>query len=264
MDITSVFHAVILGIVEGVTEFLPISSTGHLILASRILSIPQTDFIKSFEIVIQFAAILSVVAIYWQSFIKNIEVMKRVIVAFIPTAIIGLVLYKIIKTFLLGETTVVLISLFVVGIILVVFEWLHKEKSGAVQSIEGISYAHAFTIGVVQSIAMIPGVSRSAATILGGLSLNISRRTIVEFSFLLAVPTMCAATALDVIKNYQVFEGANIGFLLIGFITSFVVAYLSIKFLISYVQRHTFIAFGIYRIALALVFWLLLRLSLIA
>ncbi len=251
----TILHSIILGIVEGITEFLPISSTGHLILVSHLLNIAQTDYLKSFEIIIQLGAILSVVLIYWKSFL-DIENLKKIIVGFIPTGIIGLTVYKLIKHYLLGNEVVVLWSLLLGGVALIVFELYHKEKEDAVEDMHSISYKQAMYIGLFQTIAIIPGVSRSAATIIGGLLLGLKRKTIVEFSFLLAVPTMLAATGLDVLKNLSLFSMDHIGTLSIGFIVSFVVAFGSIKFLLAFIKTHNFIPFGVYRILLALIFFI--------
>lgn len=248
-------HALILGIIEGVSEFLPISSTGHLILTSSLLHLKQTDFQKSFEIAIQLGAILSVVVLYWRVLLINLEILKRVIMAFIPTAILGLIFYKIIKRVLLGSNMVVLCSLLIGGIFLVLFELWHREKEGASEELSHISYSKSFIIGLCQSVAMIPGVSRSAATIIGGLILGIKRKTIVEFSFLLAVPTMAAATGLDLMKSGAHFSTEEFYLLLTGFVSSFIVALLSIKWLTHFIKNHTFISFGIYRILIFLFFW---------
>ncbi len=244
--------AAILGIVEGFTEFLPISSTAHLILASDILNISQSNFTKTFEIAIQSGAILAVVALYWRRFLEK-ESLKKVIVAFIPTGIIGLVFYKIAKDYLLGSTAVVLWSLAIGGLLLIVFERFFKGREG-VGDIKDLSYAKAAGIGLFQSIAIIPGVSRAASTIVGGMLMGIRREAIVEFSFLLAVPTMLAATGLDLLKNYREFSTSDFGVLAIGFAVSFVTAILSIKFLLNYVRKHSFTAFGVYRIILVAVF----------
>jgi len=246
-------NAVLLGIVEGITEFLPISSTGHLVLAGDLLRISQTEFVKSFEIAIQLGAILSVVVLYWQRVIVNWEIWKRIIAAFIPTAILGAIFYKIIKGVLLGNNTVIVYSLLIGGILIILFEWLYKEKEHSIKEIEKIPLKKAAYIGIFQSIAMIPGVSRSAATILGGMALGVNRQAIVEFSFLLAAPTMLAATALDLLKSGGNFTAGEFGILLIGFIVSFAVAILAIKFLLQFIKNHTFISFGIYRIILALI-----------
>ncbi|MCK9363067.1 MAG: undecaprenyl-diphosphate phosphatase [Syntrophales bacterium] len=254
MEITT---ALILGIVEGFSEFLPISSTGHLILAGKLLGLAESDFVKSFDIAIQLGAILSVVVLYWRELLVNWETIKKVAVAFLPTGVIGFVLYKIIKNILLGSTAVVLWSLLIGGIILIVFEMLHREKDDATKSLSEITYMQSFLIGVFQSLAVIPGVSRSAATIVGGLILGMKRTIIVEFSFLLAVPTMLAATVYDLYKNGAIFSVLQLNYLAVGFLTSFIVALASIKFLIRFVQNHTFILFGIYRIALVLVWFAL-------
>jgi len=248
-------HALILGIVEGFSEFLPISSTGHLILTSYLLHLKQTDFQKSFEIAIQLGAILSVVVLYWRALLVNFEILKRVITAFIPTAILGFIFYKIIRRVLLGSNTVVLYSLLIGGIFLVLFELWHREKEGASEELSDISYSKSFIIGLCQAVAMIPGVSRSAATIIGGLILGIKRKTIVEFSFLLAVPTMVAATGLDLMKSGGHFSMEEFYLLLMGFVSSFITALLSIKWLIHFIKNHTFISFGIYRILIFLLFW---------
>jgi len=249
--------ALILGIVEGFSEFLPISSTSHLILAGKLLGLAESDFVKSFDIAIQLGAILSVVVLYWRELLVNWETIKKVAVAFLPTGVIGFVLYKIIKNILLGSTAVVLWSLLIGGIILIVFEMLHREKDDATKSLSEITYMQSFLIGVFQSLAVIPGVSRSAATIVGGLILGMKRTIIVEFSFLLAVPTMLAATVYDLYKNGAIFSVLQLNYLAVGFLTSFIVALASIKFLIRFVQNHTFILFGIYRIALVLVWFAL-------
>jgi undecaprenyl-diphosphatase len=248
-------HTLILGIIEGVSEFLPISSTGHLMLASYLLHLKQTEFQKSFEIAIQLGAILSVVVLYWRALLVNFEILKRIITAFIPTAILGFIFYKIIKRVLLGSNTVVLYSLLIGGIFLILFELWHREKESASEEISDISYSKSFMIGLCQAVAMIPGVSRSAATIIGGLVLGIKRKTVVEFSFLLSVPTMVAATALDLMKSGGHFSSEEFNLLLVGFISSFIVALLSIKWLIHFIKNHTFISFGIYRILISLLFW---------
>ncbi|MBF0478054.1 MAG: undecaprenyl-diphosphate phosphatase [Candidatus Omnitrophica bacterium] len=246
--------ALILGMVEGITEFLPISSTGHLILTSKLLHLADSEFLKSFEIIIQLGAILSVVVLYWKSFFTNLATVKRIAVAFLPTAVIGFIFYKLIKKFLLSNSDIVIWSLLLGGIFLIIFEMLHKENTDSSQGILAISYKQAFFIGIFQSFAMIPGVSRSAATIIGGMFLGISRKTIVEFSFLLAVPTMGAAVGLDLIKNSPSFAAEQFGFLATGFIVSFIVALAAIKFLLSYIQKNNFIPFGFYRIIVAIIF----------
>lgn len=253
----NILDAFILGVVEGITEFLPISSTGHLILASEILKLGKTEFLKTFEIVIQLGAIFSVVVLYWRRFFLDQEALKKIIVALMPTLLIGALFYKIVKNYFLGNSMVVVWSLFIGGIVLIAFEMLHKEKEGAIEEMDNISYPKALALGVFQSIAIVPGVSRSASTILGGLILGLKRKTIVEFSFLLAVPTMLAASTLDLYKNYQFFSVDQFGVLALGFVVAFVTALLSIKWLLGFIKNHSFIGFGVYRVLAAVLFWLI-------
>ena len=245
--------ALILGIVEGITEFLPVSSTGHLILTSTLMHLSDSEFLKSFEIAIQLGAMLSVVVLYWKQIFTNRETFQKIVAGFLPTGILGLLLYKTIKQYLLGNEHVVVIALILGGIVMILLElWIRKRSAGTGE----ITYRNAFLIGLFQSISMIPGVSRSAATIIGGLCLGIDRAKIVEFSFLLALPTMAAATGLDLIKSASSFSSAQFEVLAIGFIVSWIVALLSIKFLLRFIQHHTFIAFGIYRIIAGIIFWM--------
>ncbi|HAU07428.1 MAG: Undecaprenyl-diphosphatase [Candidatus Yanofskybacteria bacterium GW2011_GWF1_44_227] len=252
------WQSIILGIVEGLTEFLPISSTAHLILGGKILNIVQTEFVKSFEIVIQLGAILAVIWLYWKRIVSSKEIIKRIIVAFLPTAIFGFLLYKIFKGYLMENLAVIVWALILGGILLIVFEYWHKEKADAAENIEDISYKNCFLIGTCQAIAMVPGVSRAGATILGGLFLGIKRKTIVEFSFLLAVPTMLAATGYDLLKTGFTFSADQFGQLSVGLIVSFLVAILAIKFLLRYIQQHDFKLFGLYRIIIGLIFLLII------
>ena len=264
MYLEAIFNPIVLGAVEGITEFLPISSTAHLILTSRLLGLEQTEFQKSFNIIVQVGAILAIVALYWQRLLRDWQTLKRVVIAFVPTGILGLVFYKLIKTYFLGSLNVVLTSLFLGGLFLVVFEWWRSRdqkaptpasaKVPAVSEINDLSYGQCLAIGTFQSLAMIPGVSRAAATIVGGLLLGLNRKTIVEFSFLLAVPTMLAAASLDLIKNANSFQTSQIGFLVIGFIVSFLTAMAAVKWLLSYVSHHDFRLFGWYRMGLVVVF----------
>jgi undecaprenyl-diphosphatase len=251
----SLLHALIMGVVEGITEFLPISSTAHLILTSRLLHIADSEFVKSFEIIIQLGAILSVVVLYWSKF-WNWDVLKKLVVAVIPTGVIGLTVYKAIKGYLLGNVTVVLLALLIGGIALIIFERFNKAAETDVDFAE-ITYRKAFLIGLFQAIAVIPGVSRSAATIVGGSLIGISKRTIVEFSFMLAVPTMLAATGLELVKGRAALTG-NFGMLGVGFVVSFITAIVAIKWLIAYIKTRDFSVFGWYRIVLAVVYFLVI------
>lgn len=253
------WHAVILGIVEGLTEFLPVSSTGHLIMTARLLRLPETEFLKSLEIAIQLGPILAVGAVYWRSFLRKPEVLKRVLVALAPTLAVGFLLYKVIKQSLFSSEAVILWSLLLGGVALILFDRWHREGPDSIGEIENIPYAKSFWIGLAQATAVVPGVSRAGATILGGLMLGMKRTVIVEFSFLLAVPTILGATALDLVKSCSVFKNTDWGLLLIGSAVSFVVALGVIRFFIRYVQKGGFTAFGVWRILSALAFWGLVR-----
>ncbi|MBX4201002.1 undecaprenyl-diphosphate phosphatase [Candidatus Parcubacteria bacterium] len=253
----TVIQTIILGIIEGITEFLPVSSTGHLILVSKFLNIPDSDFLKSFEIAIQSGAILAVVVLYWKKIWSGKDNWKKVLVAFLPTAVIGFVLYKVLKTYLLGNEMLVIWTLALGGVALIAFELWHKKYGKAgVAEVSQITYKKSFLTGIWQSIAIIPGVSRSGATIVGGLLMGISREAIVEFSFLLAVPTMAAATGYDLLKSAASFTPSEVPLLILGFLVSFGVAIFAVKWFIAYVQKHSFIAFGVYRIVIALVFYI--------
>lgn len=249
----SLLDALILGIIEGITEFLPVSSTAHLVLAGRLLGHADSAFAKSFDIIIQFGAILSVVALYWKKF-WHWDVLKKLAIAFVPTGIIGMTVYRVLKEHLLGNVTVILAALVIGGIALIAFD---RSKPAANEAIDfsEISYRRALLIGLFQSIAIVPGVSRSAATIVGGSLIGISRRTIVEFSFMLAVPTMLAATAYDLYKSQDALSG-NYGALAVGFVVSFVTAIVAIKSFLAFIKKRSFATFGWYRILLAAVYWL--------
>ena len=246
------FDAFIYGLVEGLTEFLPVSSTAHLIITSKLLGNPQTEFLKVFEVVIQLGAILSVVTLYGKSLLKA-EIVKRVLIAFIPTAIIGFLLHSLIKNVLFENIPLILATLFLGGIFLIVFERNYKESDGTA-GLNTIPYWIAVGIGFFQAVAMVPGVSRSAATIIGGLILGLKRKVIVEFSFLLAVPTMLAASVLDLVKCRVSFSTQEWLVLGVGFFVSFIVAFASVKFLLRYIQTNNFVSFGVYRIIFAIIF----------
>lgn len=255
----NLLQALILGAIEGFAEFLPISSTAHLTLAARLLHLAESDFLKSFIIIIQFGAVLAIFWLYRRTFIRKWEINKKVLIAFLPTALIGFALYKLIKGFLLGNTTIALWALLIGGVGLVAFEWWYKRRPAGGQGLERMSTAQAALIGLAQSLAVVPGVSRSAATIVGGLALGLERRAIVEFSFLLAVPTLAAATGYDLYKSASAFSLGQVHLLAIGFTSAFICALLGVKFLLNYVQRNTFTAFGIYRIIVALIFLFLFK-----
>lgn len=248
------FQAVILAIIEGITEFLPISSTGHMVLVSSFMGIAKDDFTKLFEIVIQFAAILSVVVIYWRKFFDftRIQFYIKLIVAVIPALIIGGLFKKHIEAML--ETPIVIAIIMLVGGIILLFvdQWFKKPT---IADENEISNKKAFIIGCYQTLAVIfPGLSRSAATIIGGMQQGLTRKTAAEFSFFLAVPTMMAATVksiYDVHKDSpEILSTSNLGILAVGNIIAFLVAYASIKFFISFLTKNGFKLFGYYRITL--------------
>jgi len=248
-----VVDAIILAVVEGLTEFLPVSSTGHTILAAVLLNVGQTPFVKSFELSLQFGSILSVVVLYWRLFLK-VQVLKRLIVAFVPTGVVGLLIYPFFKGVLFGNEQIVLWALLLGGVAIILFELSYKQRY-EIDDISKIPYAYCLLIGVFQSFSVIPGLSRSAPTIMGGLFLGMKRQTIVLFSFLLAVPTMIAASGYDLLMSFNQFSSGDVKLLLVGFTTSFLVAMLAIKFFLGYVKKHNFIPFGIYRIILVIVFY---------
>lgn len=249
----SLIHAIILSIIEGITEFLPISSTGHMILAAKVLNIPQTDFAKSFEIIIQLGAILAVATLYIQTLLSNKKLWTPLIIAFVPTAVVGFTLYPLIKNVLLENSIITVTSLFLGGIILLLFDRYHKPALKPVTP-STLTPRHAFVIGLFQSISIIPGVSRAAATIIGGLLMGLSRKDAVEFSFLLALPTMAAATGLDLLKSKDVFTQGNIFIVLLGSVIAYMTAWITVKKFLTYVKTHDFSSFGVYRIVLAILF----------
>lgn len=257
----TILHAIILGIIEGVTEFLPISSTGHLMMADKILNTPLTPFITSFNIYIQLGAILAIVVLYIKKLLTKWRNVLYVFSAFIPTIIIGLVVYPFVKKFLLTNLLVVALALIIGGIGLIIFEYFYKSKKyndDGYFYVKDLTVKNSFWIGVCQMLAVIPGVSRSAATIIGGMLMGISREKIVEFSFFLAMPTMAAASGLDIIKSGWHFSGQEWQIIAIGFVAAFITALLAVKWFINYIQKHTFTAFGWYRIIIGLIILLFL------
>jgi undecaprenyl-diphosphatase len=252
----SILEAIVIAIVEGLTEFLPISSTGHMIIAQHLLGVENSDFVKAFTINIQFGAILSVVVLYFNRFFQSLDFYFKLFIGFLPAAIIGFLLNDTIDA-LLENVTVVACSLLLGGILLLfVDRWFRDNYKHAV------TYRSAFLVGCAQCIAMIPGVSRSAATIIGGMAQGWTRQHAAEFSFFLAVPTMFGASAYKLLKGYketpEIFNSENIQLLLIGNVVAFVVAMMAIKFFIGYLSRKGFRVFGWYRIVLGLALLLLI------
>lgn len=248
----TIFQAVVIAIVEGITEFLPVSSTGHMIVTSSLLGIEKEPFTKLFEVVIQLGAILSVVVLYYKKFFdfSRWQFYLRLVIAVIPALIFGALFSKKIKALMESNLTVGL-SLLIGGILLLFVDAIFKKAKET--SDTAITYPKAFTIGLWQVLAMIPGVSRSAASIVGGMQQGLSRKLAAEFSFFLAVPTMCAATAKDLwdwYKDQGTIAAGDAKMLILGNVIAFVVAIIAIKFFITYLQKHGFRLFGWYRIAI--------------
>lgn len=242
-----IFQAIIIGIIEGFTEFLPISSTGHMIVASEFLGVSQDALTKAYEVIIQFAAILAVMLIYKEKMtFKKIDLWQKLFVAFLPLAIVGFIFKDQIKA--LFTVNIVAWMFIIGGLVFLVVEYFYEEKKAHVTHVEKVNYKQALWVGIAQIFSLIPGTSRAGATIIGGLLVGLDRKTSAEFSFLLAIPVMAAVTGYDLLKHYQDFADANWGAFIAGFITAFIVAYLTIKLFLAFIQRFTFVAFGIYRI----------------
>jgi len=258
----SFLDAIILAIIEGLTEFLPISSTGHMIIASTLMGNASDDFVKLFTVAIQFGAILSVVLVYFQRFLQTFRFYLLIGAAFIPTAIIGLLAKKHIDA-LLENVEMVAWMLLLGGIVLLfVDRFFEANETQAVE--KELDFKTAFVIGTIQCLAMVPGVSRSAATIIGGLSQKLTRKAAAEFSFFLAVPTMAAATLKSMYDEKELLlqsTGHEWLLLLVGNVVAFAVAYLAIKSFIAFLQKKGFRAFGWYRIALGATLLILLALG---
>jgi undecaprenyl-diphosphatase len=244
----SILEAIVLAIVEGITEFLPISSTGHMIIGSSLMGIAEDPFTKMFTVAIQFGAILSVIVLYWKRFFQTIDFYLKLLVAFIPAAIFGLLFNDYIEA-LLERVDVVGYMLLAGGIFFLFMDKIFKTDT--VKNDEEMNYSKALKIGFFQVIAMVPGVSRSAATIIGGLSQKLTKKAAAEFSFFLAVPTMFAATCLSMFKFYRqggTFGETEITALIVGNIVAFIVAMIAIKSFITFLTKHGFAIFGYYRI----------------
>ena len=242
-----VFHSVILGLVEGATEFLPISSTGHLIVVSQWLGMEQTEGNKAFEVIIQLAAILAVVANYKERFtFKHFRLWCQVFVAFLPVAVVGFVFRHQIKA--MFSVSVVATMFIVGGVIFLLTERWIKHKSPSVESLEDLTFKQALWVGIAQIFALIPGTSRAGSTIVGALLVGLSRKASAEFSFLLALPVMMAASGYDLLSNYKEFSGEQWMPLAIGFVVAFLSAFVVMKLFMVFLQRFTFVAFGWYRI----------------
>jgi undecaprenyl-diphosphatase len=246
-----ILQTIILGVVEGITEFLPISSTGHLIVVSGWLGIDQTEASKAFEVIIQLAAILAVIANYRDKFnLAHRQLWYKLALAFIPIGAVGFLFSHQIKALFSVE---VVATMFILGgIVFLLLERFYKKGSAHVTEVEDVSYRQAFWVGIAQVFALIPGTSRAGSTIVGALLVGLDRKASAEFSFLLALPVMLAASGYDLLKHHQAFAGAQLPLLAVGFVTAFIVAWLTMRLFIRFLERFTFNGFGIYRILFGL------------
>ena len=244
----TVWDSIILGIVEGFTEFLPISSTGHMIAVSEFLGLKQNNINMAFEVIIQFAAILAVILTYPSKFtFKHIDLWTKVMIAFLPIAALGFIFSKQVKAMFSIE--IVAIMFIVGGIIFLIVERFYKENETHTLDVEDVTYKQAIWIGLAQIFALIPGTSRAGASVIGAMLVGLNRKTSAEFSFLLAFPVMCATTAYDLLKHHEeIFMSANLLNLAVGFVVSFIIGFLTIKIFLKFLEKFTFVAFGIYRI----------------
>ncbi|CAA6814162.1 MAG: Undecaprenyl-diphosphatase (EC [uncultured Sulfurovum sp.] len=252
-----IIQAIIIGIIEGFTEFLPISSTGHMIVASKFLGIEQTAVIKAYEVIIQFAAILAVMLLYRDKInLKEIDLWSKIMAAFLPLAIIGFLLKDWVKEIFVIETVA---WMFIVGgIIFIIVEYFHEDAEKESKEVEDVTWFQAMSIGFGQVLSLVPGTSRAGSTIIAGMLSGVNRKASTEFSFLLAIPVMTAVSGYDLLKHYKDFVGADMTAFLVGFVVAFVVAYITIKLFIVFLQRFTFVAFGIYRIVFGIILLMLI------
>ena len=247
-----IFQAIIIGIIEGFTEFLPISSTGHMIVASEFLGLAQDEAIKAYEVIIQFAAILAVMLIYRDKItFKKIDLWMKLLAAFMPLAIVGFIFKDQIKA--LFSVEIVAWMFIIGGIVFLVVEHFYQEKPHHINDVEKTSYPQAMWIGFAQLFSFIPGTSRAGATIIGGLLVGLNRKASSDFSFLLAIPVMGAVSGYDLLKHYHEFAGANWIAFSLGFIVAFIVAFATIKLFLAFIQKFSFIPFGIYRIIFGII-----------
>jgi len=254
MDIS---NSILLGIIEGFTEFLPVSSTGHLIVASKFLGIDQDSVTKAFEVIIQFAAILAVVLNYPSKFtFRHFNLWLKIFVAFLPIAAIGFIFSSQVKE--LFTVQIVAIMFIVGGVVFLIVEKFYDESKHVTGDVEEVSFRQALYIGIAQVFALVPGTSRAGSTIVGAMLSGLNRKASAEFSFLLAFPVMCATTFYDLLKHHdELLAGANLVNLTAGFVVSFIVAFLAIKFFLKFLESFTFVPFGIYRIVLGVILLLI-------
>jgi len=250
----TVFESVILGIVEGITEFLPVSSTAHIALTSQVLGVAQDDFMNSFNIIIQIAPILSIMIIYYSTLTHSLEIWKKLIAAFIPTGTIGLLFHHQIEDMFSSNSIV--LWMIATGIFFLIVEYLYTKRGHTTASLDEITYKQAITIGFIQALSLIPGVSRSGSTILGAMLIGLKREVAMSFSFLLAIPTMTAASGYTLFKEYSTLSMDGFSLIMIGFVVSFIVGWVSVKSFLAIVGKYNFTPFGIYLIASGILFGL--------
>lgn len=251
----TLFQALILGVVEGLTEFLPISSTFHLLFTAKLLGIAQTEFTKLFAVLIQTGAILAVLTLYLKEVFYNRRLMTLVAASFIPTALFGFLLYKVIKGVFFESTAFMLWVFVVVGVVFFALEWLVKNgKVKPVKTLPALTVKDALVVGLMQALAVVPGVSRAGSVLIGLMVLGFKREEGAKYSFLLALPTIMAAGAFDLLESYRFvsWSGQEISLIAVGLIASFITAYLSVTWFVGYVSRHSLVVFGVYRIVIGI------------
>jgi len=248
----TLYEAAILGIVEGVTEFLPVSSTAHIALTSQVMGVPQDAFMSSFNIIIQIAPIFSIMIIYYNTLFQSLEIWKKLIASFIPTGAIGFLFHHQIEAMFSANSIV--LWMIATGIFFLIIEFLYFKRGHTTVELEQVSYKQAISVGFIQALSLIPGVSRSGSTILGGMLLGMKRETSMSFSFLLAIPTMTAASGYTLLKDYHSLSFDGISSILVGFIVSFIVGWAAVKSFLAIVSRYNFTPFGIYLIASGILF----------
>ena len=252
-----VFQAIIIGIIEGFTEFLPISSTGHMIVASRFLGIEQDNLTNAYEIIIQFSAIIAVMLIYKEKIsFKKIDLWSKLFVAFLPLAIVGFIFKDVIEE--LFNIKTVAYMFIVGGVVFLIVEYFYKEEKAYVVEVEEVTYKQSLIVGFSQIFSLIPGTSRAGATIIGGLLCGLDRKVSSDFSFLLAIPVMGAVSGYSLLKHYEEFAQAQWGVFVVGFVVAFIVAYITVKLFLVFIQKFSFVPFGIYRIVFGVILlWVL-------
>ncbi len=248
----TIYEATILGIVEGITEFLPVSSTAHIALTSQIMGVDQDDFMNSFNIIIQIAPIFSVMIIYYSTLFQSLEIWKKLIASFIPTGAIGFLFHKQLETMFSANSIV--LWMVATGVFFLIVEFLYTRRGHTTVDLEDVTYRQAVLVGFIQALSLIPGVSRSGSTILGGMLLGMKRELAMSFSFLLAIPTMTAASGYTLLKEYSALSFDGVSLILIGFAVSFIVGWAAVKSFLAIVSKYSFTPFGIYLIASGVLF----------